>query len=664
MGNHTLRLMPQISEELNGEGYRAANFAGAADLSRVLNERFEWVRNKAIRESGDQNIKVALGQPGEGAYWREDLDVLFFDPIDLVSAPEKKLEYQIAHEIGHRQITRTLGVIPAQVDTPLFRVLAGCMEEGRVNDFKRYNKHQFEHYCDVELKERFKSWEVELAKIFSSQNNEAPQSYARICCFEFFHQWYQHAKTGSYKINENLPASIKEVLEICLPHAEKYWATFPEKNKDEATVCLYAKDAANIMIWEIYPHIQKLLHEDLGRLLEQLRNQQQKIDAPEVEQQAGSALSSSELQDLGRELLQEFLQLSAGEGIEEQEIDQKFEIVESELSKLDKLAEDEPEKALNNPSEIAELSLPQSLKAEKEEQQDAEPEVDAEPLDESRFVFLPPQDDPRVKEIEATQNAFFEVAKECYLEINEMVRRVKKIFDRRREELRLSYSVEGEEIDIDRVVEERVLGIPAPMSEAWYNKGKSLELDYGFSILLDLSGSMKGSKIYSAFRALVVIANSFNKVGLPFEINGFNRKLHDFKNLRTKLSDKIRKELSKVLEIVKSPSAGHNNDGYALYNYALKLDKTAPSNKFLIIISDGLPRPAPPYDGDEWSIPNVLERIAKETNVKVIGLGLGKGTDHVELFYRAGKGNIDIAEFPKEFCDILEDIIKNPRKYM
>ena len=55
--------------------------------------------------------------------------------------------------------------------------------------------------------------------------------------------------------------------------------------------------------------------------------------------------------------------------------------------------------------------------------------------------------------------------------------------------------------------------------------------------------------------------------------------------------------------------------------------------------------------------------IIEETEQKLIGLGIGRGTEHVEKYYPSSLANIPIEEMGKRLADVIREAIENFDKF-
>lgn len=247
--------------------------------------------------------------------------------------------------------------------------------------------------------------------------------------------------------------------------------------------------------------------------------------------------------------------------------------------------------------------------------------------------------------------------------------------------------------------------------------------DYAVTLLVDLSGSMSGEKIEEAFKGVVVLTEVLNRLGIKFEVKGFQDKVIDFKNFDEELDNAKRKKMSGMLIETEDRNpggnnhAGHNFDGPCLLDASKTLGAASAKEKFLIVISDGLPCPsdfwsAPEekiieaakqvlnennkkrivlsskerrtieeylagglglryatvgilscYLSGEWELSSAIEKIMSNTEQKLIGVGLGPDTEHVKTFYPVSMPNVQIQDFAEVLGGLLKAIITNPKGF-
>jgi len=260
--------------------------------------------------------------------------------------------------------------------------------------------------------------------------------------------------------------------------------------------------------------------------------------------------------------------------------------------------------------------------------------------------------------------------------INSLYIRLKKFFlPERHPKWQKGYPT-GSRLDLEKAMQAEA--DPRYLEKIWERKTIPHKLDYRFSILVDLSGSMKGKKIEETFKGLVVLAEVLEKLGIQYEIIGFQDEIIPYKDFKERLTKEVRERLS----IAKREpynngvhnQADWNSDGYCLKEAYKRLLQNLGKNNFLIVLSDGIPEPDDKHSGPEYDLDKIVKEIIQEKRVKLIGIGLGSGTEHVKKYYPRGFANMKMKvseeerlqgqkDFAEAFADLLEDMIRHPEKY-
>ncbi len=139
--------------------------------------------------------------------------------------------------------------------------------------------------------------------------------------------------------------------------------------------------------------------------------------------------------------------------------------------------------------------------------------------------------------------------------------------------------------------------------------------DYAFSLSVDISGSMmhKG-RIESAFAGTVVLAEVLRKLGLPFQVHGFDEGTFNFKSMYKGLQ---------IASIGAIPSfvGGSTNDLEAI-KFMRKGFEHVPQNtrKVAFVITDG--------DGDGRRVFDSVREMRLKEGIQTIGIGIGGVSEH------------------------------------
>jgi len=260
--------------------------------------------------------------------------------------------------------------------------------------------------------------------------------------------------------------------------------------------------------------------------------------------------------------------------------------------------------------------------------------------------------------------------------INPLYVRLKKFFlPERHPKWKKGYPT-GSRLDLEKAMQAEA--DPRYLEKIWERKTIPHKFDYRFSILVDLSGSMRGEKIEETFKGVVVLAEVLERLGIQYEIIGFQDDIIPYKSFREKLNNELRNKISIAK---KEPynegvhnQANWNSDGHCLKKTYERLLQNVGKDNFLIVLSDGLPVPDEAHSGSEYDLNKVVNDIIEEKRVKLIGIGLGPDTEHVKEYYPHGFANMKMKvseeerrqgqkDFAEAFADLLEDMIRHPENY-
>ena len=250
--------------------------------------------------------------------------------------------------------------------------------------------------------------------------------------------------------------------------------------------------------------------------------------------------------------------------------------------------------------------------------------------------------------------------------VDELTKRIQQIFlPQRYPRWEKGYD-SGHRLDLGKVMQFEA--DKSQFDKLWERKTIPKKIDYRFSLLVDLSGSMReDGRIEQTFRGVIVLAEVLNRIGIKTEIIGFQDDIIVYKTFDKKLDGEIRERLTMMIREVEDEGehnqSGWNSDGYCLQKASQRLQKNKGKDNFLIPFSDGEPVPDSAHDGFEYDLGTIIEEIGKKTNQKLIGVGLGEGTEHVADYYPISLPNLDLKKMPELLGALLEDMIKYPNKY-
>ncbi len=263
----------------------------------------------------------------------------------------------------------------------------------------------------------------------------------------------------------------------------------------------------------------------------------------------------------------------------------------------------------------------------------------------------------------------YEQAYEAVRELDEeLYNRLEEIFEPSIKRS-VTYKSSGSRINLQRVFRwqsSREAGSQNPDTKIFESYHIPEKKDYAIQLHVDLSGSMNGEKIQETFKAVVLLAEVLNRLGVNFAISGFQDEVITFKEFDEELTDAIRARMAgMVLEAAGRNPEGHNqhnynDDGPCLVEASSNLAKQPNQEKFLLAFSDGQPHGRHSTRDD---LIDAVDMIIKGTDQKMIALGLGRGTQHVKTYYPYALPDLDVHQLTGVLGDLMEDMITHPEHY-
>jgi hypothetical protein len=214
----------------------------------------------------------------------------------------------------------------------------------------------------------------------------------------------------------------------------------------------------------------------------------------------------------------------------------------------------------------------------------------------------------------------------------------------------------------------RNMGLQSIDNRIWESVHHPEKRDYAFTLLNDLSGSMMiGDKIIEDFKAKVLFTEVFNRIGIPFEVLGFQDEVIIFKKHDERVTDAVRERLSGMLgEVTDDNPGGHNraqynDDGPCLLTASQSLDSLHAKHKFLIVFSDGVPEGR---RSGEQDLHDAVKSVLQKRTQNLLAVGIGPDTEHVTKFYPNALPNVDVKKLADIVGEVLKDMILFPEKYV
>ena len=185
----------------------------------------------------------------------------------------------------------------------------------------------------------------------------------------------------------------------------------------------------------------------------------------------------------------------------------------------------------------------------------------------------------------------------------------------------------------------------------WNRRKKMDRRSAAATLLIDLSGSMRGEKSIAAIQGAILFVEALESLAIPISVKGFRKDVIDVIQFGEQITFSKRCDIARMLFQVGSV----NNDFLAVKKSAEELIHMNVEDKLLIVISDGEPV------GHDADI--LLQQEVKKASEKihVVGLGLGPETEHVERYYPHGKGNIPVQRIGLEIALVLKNVFRTNR---
>jgi hypothetical protein len=171
-------------------------------------------------------------------------------------------------------------------------------------------------------------------------------------------------------------------------------------------------------------------------------------------------------------------------------------------------------------------------------------------------------------------------------------------------------------------------------------------LSSAITLLVDCSGSMAGSKFYTAAAGAIAMGQVLSALRIPYEVLGFTElfginSIYPLKAFSEKAvaGEKMNSRFNGILK-------SNNGDGEALLFAAERLLQRPERNKVMIVLSDGTPAVSR-IEGrtDQMAydyLKEVAKRIEEQTPITLIGIGIQSSA--VRDFYRNNQVVDDIEE--------------------
>lgn len=665
----------------------------------LLEERRRLLSTLAYFIGKDFEIPVELNRPGAGWHWDFGANKIRVDPIDLLTKPLDYCRAVTCHEGGHRRITRADFIPPEVWNQPGFSFMMNANEDPRNDSFiaEAYPKYREQITLTYRICQEAEAHARERADKHLGYRPRFVEAG-----FQYIGYWFKEFCGETPSLEPDLRDDVREVVERTLPAASESWRYYPsraEADSGEATIEAYARIFYQINRDRVWPEFKKLVEKDLEdqraqELLKELSKQRGGQSGGAAGQQGGAgAPSQADLDALARAIEEAArngtLQISPGGGagggrplpLDALSPEARRSIQEA-IGKLPPEARSELERRAREALRDLERAIGEEISGKLNPPASRQPggagqpgdgaqgggaeegEASSDGSERGKDGTAARRSEPKPKPEESKDfEAYRENRKSVAPQIERFASRARAIFKERRRHDREARNGSGASIDIRTRINELGKGVPAHQSRAWQQRVVPREKDFAIALLVDLSGSMSGSKVEKALRGAIVVAEPLKRLGIKNGVFGFNTKLYTYKDFNETLSPPVRAKMGHMIKETRSQNSYCTDDGWALDQVSGWLEREKAHQKFIIILTDGESAPSQQHSSPELQRDAVVQRIRKTTNQVLIAYGVGPNTGFVNAAYPNGEGNVDENLLPDKLADLLEDIIKNYNRF-
>jgi hypothetical protein len=232
-----------------------------------------------------------------------------------------------------------------------------------------------------------------------------------------------------------------------------------------------------------------------------------------------------------------------------------------------------------------------------------------------------------------------------------------------RSKSQMQYGVKKGKLDQSRL--SRIcFNAPGFNERVFKNKIENKMLDAAVTVLVDMSGSMAGTKVQYALASTLLVNEVCSTLNIPVEILGFTDGYNPGMDIAPVMfvyknfSDlKIDNERIKGCFSISSLFMFGNPDGENILWAHDRLVKRKEKKKLMIVMSDGSPAASKSSVGLESFTLKVIREIEASKNVDIYGLGLCSNS--VEYFYKSRSIVNNPEDIPSKLLELIERKIVN-----
>lgn len=646
---HAPNLSPLAS--IQGDG---AKEESTELLEGVINSIFNELQIIAQRVGADFQMQVEIGPPGSGSYFDMERCLISLDGEHVTRNPSLA-KFVAGHEGAHRRISipPVLLGIPEEELKVLFKQIGfhsiyNALEDTAVNTWLNKTYPGIRTHTEKVYDEMFEKPDAVLGTPEVAMVAAALGRTPRFALFltEIIRHWHNQT------VKEDLPEDVSRALIRTLPIAELIAQSVPSTERDEEILAA-AQLRFELFVNGVWPEAKKLVEKDIQNEMERLAGNGPS-GGNEEEKKEGNGSGSSE----GKTEKGEQQEKDPSGSKSSQENQDGKDQSQGGLEKLSKKEREELQRKAEEALEALDDALAKELGSKLQEE--GVPTHEDRREEEAKSSKAQSERSSDLQRANAlSQELRTHIEKDmapwhqAYTEVGHLIiplyGRLKRFF-RPLKDPEWEYGYQsGTRMDIDRAMQGDA--DPRWKTQMWGRRDLPTEFDYRFSLLIDRSGSMDGVKAQETLRAVVVVSEVFERLGIALEIACFNDKYDLIKPFDERFSEEKREQVGR--EIMKT--SGGTDIGTPLSQAYSRLLRNLGKNNFIIVVTDG----ESSYLG---KLEDVIENIQYDGLATLIGLGLGPGTSSVSKHFPLAIANMSVrdggeGDFSTAFSRLLEDLI-------
>lgn len=617
-------------------------------LSAAIDSIYTELQIIAQRVGGDFQMQVEIGAPGSGSFFDMERCLISLDGEHVTRNPSLA-KFVAGHEGAHRRISvppSLLGV-PDEKLAELYKQIGfhsiyNALEDTAVNTWlnKTYpgiRSHTAKVYDDMFSRPDAVLGTPEVARVAAALGRTP-----RFALFltEIIRYWHNDT------IRPDLSEEVLRALTRTLPIAELIADTVPSSERDE-DILTTAQLRFELFVNGVWPEAKKLVELDIQSEMERLAGGSSN-DGEQKEEKEGSGQSAGEGKDSQPQEGQE-----SGSGQEVENQDKR-----SSLENLSKKERDELREKAKEGLEALDDALAQELGSKLQEEgvqthEERRTEEKRKAKTEGEKVSQQQRSEALSQELKAHLEKNSTPWHQAYGDVGHLIvplyGRLRKFF-RPLKDPDWEYGYQsGTRLDIDRAMQGDA--DPRWRTQMWGRRDVPTEFDYRFSLLIDRSASMEGTKAEETLRAVVVVSEVFERLGIPLEIACFNDEYVLVKAYGERFTEEKREDVGREV----MHTFGGTDIGTPLQEAYSSLLRNRGRENFIIVVTDG-------ESSFVAKLEDVIENIHDDEIATLIGLGLGQGTSSVSKYFPHSIANMKVrdqgeGDFSVAFSKLLEDLI-------